>query len=606
MRGWQDGPAALALCPFWTTREEVGQCGPLTDATGRVGVTADVRLDNREELLSQLRHAGTPLPSDRSDAELILTGYQTWGTDVFSRLVGDFAVIVWDGPRRRLLCARDALGTRPLFYHADRGRFLGGSTIQQLLADPDTPRRISEQAVADYLSGVRPKAGTTFFDGIQRLPAGHWLAVEASGRTRLVRYWDPTAIRLTEGRPAEWYADQFRVRFREAVRTRLRTVSSRIGLHVSGGFDSSAVVAMAHQLNREQGLGLEPWAFLNVAEHPAADERLYMQEVLARYPMPVETTSSADYWAFRPSPCFHRSCQDEPYEGAYRARLCAELEMARTQGIKVLLSGSGGDEIGGSSWYLVDLLLRGQVCRFWPELRARAAGKRQSVHALLRALLGGLASWARRMTASVPRPHPPWIHPGLVRRLRLPGRVRNPPVCKHPARDDVYNRLEFCWTEPLSSAGHDLFRHFGVELRHPFLDRRLFEWALAVPPFRLGEQGLVKAPLRRALADLLPGAIAGRADKGDYLYYWDLGLRVRERPRIEALLHQPLAEELGYVDARALRKAYARYCAGGSIYRGQLWAAVTLEDWLRHQCARCGEARLVPTSNRHPFLTALP
>jgi asparagine synthase (glutamine-hydrolysing) len=583
MKGWQDGPAALALCPFWTTPEEVGQRLPLTDATGRVGVAADVRLDNREELLSQLAHAGAPLPAGRSDAALILAGYQTWGTEVFSRLVGDFAVIVWDGPRRRLLCARDALGIRPLFYHAGRGRFLGGSTIRQLLADPDTPRRISERAVADYLSGVPPEAGNTFFDGIQRLPAGHWLAVEGSGRTRLVRYWDPTAVRVTAGRPAEWYADQFRARFREAVRARLRTTSSRIGLHVSGGFDSSAVVAVTHQLNREQGLGLEPWAFFNVAEHPAADERLYVQEVLARYPMPVETTASADFWAFRPSPFFQESCPDEPYEGAYCARLSAELETARTRGIGVLLTGSGGDEIGGSSWYLVDLLLHGKVGRLWPEVRARAAGKRESVPALLRALLGALASWARRMTASAPRPRPPWIHPGLVRRLRLPRRVRNPPVYKNPARDDVYNRLECWWNDPLVAAGRGLFRHFGVEMRHPFLDRRLFEWALAVPPFRLGEQGLVKAPLRRALADLLPAAIAGRADKGDYLYYWDRGLRVRERPRIEALLHRPLAEELGYVDGRALRGAYARYCAGGPIHRAQLWAAVTLEEWLRRQ-----------------------
>jgi asparagine synthetase B (glutamine-hydrolysing) len=260
------------------------------------------------------------------------------------------------------------------------------------------------------------------------------------------------------------------------------------------------------------------------------------------------------------------------------------------------LTGSGGDEIGGSSWYLVDLLLRGKVGRVWPELRARAAGKRESVPTLLRALLGGLASWARRMTVSVPRPRPPWIHPGLVRRLRLPGRVRNPPAYKNPARDDVYTRLEVWWNDPLVAAGQGLFRHFGVELRHPFLDRRLFEWALAVPPSQFGEQGLVKAPLRRALAGLLPAAIAGRADKGDYLYYWDLGLRERERPRIEALLQRPLAEELGYVDAHVLRKAYARYAAGGPIHRAQLWAAVTLEEWLRRQSAGGWEARSVPTS----------
>jgi asparagine synthase (glutamine-hydrolysing) len=582
-RRWQDGKVGLALRPFRTSPGEA--CGLTTDPTGPYGLAADLRLDNREELRDQLNQAGTALCPKCTDAEMVLAGYQLWGTDLFSRLVGDFALVLWDAQRRQLLCARDAIGLRPLFYHADRRRFVCGSTIRQVLADPGIPRRLSEQGVADYLSGIHPDNGTTFFDGVSRLPAGHWLAVEQTGRMRRVRFWAPTAIALAEGKSAEWYADGFRVRFLEAVRARLRTDAPRIGVHVSGGFDSSAVVAAVHQLNQQQGLGLQPWAFLNIAHHPAADERPYMQEVLARHPMPVETTTSENYWAYRPGPPSLPPWRDEPYEGTYHARLCAELEAARARGIQVILTGIGGDEVGGNSWYLVDLLLRGKILRFWPEWQARAAGKREPALTLLRVLLGGLTSWARRAVARVPRSRPPWIDSGLLRRLRLPAQVRHPPTYKNPARNDIFERLQFCCTQPLFSAGQDLFRHFGVEMRHPFLDRRLIEWALAVPPFRFGEDGRVKAPLRRALADLLPRAIIERSDKGNYLYYWDLGLRVKERTRIEELFRRPLAAELGYVDAAKLRKAYAHYCAGGSINRAQLWATVTLEAWLRQRAS---------------------
>ncbi|MFC1597334.1 asparagine synthase-related protein [Planctomycetota bacterium] len=121
----------------------------------------------------------------------------------------------------------------------------------------------------------------------------------------------------------------------------------------------------------------------------------------------------------------------------------------------------------------------------------------------------------------------------------------------------------------------------------PFVDRRLFEWALSVPPYRFGENGRVKAPLRRALASLLPPAILRRSDKGNYIYYWDLGVRKKERPRILELLEDPISAELGFVEPRRLERAYDRYCRGGEIDRRQFWSWLTLEQWLRriHQKA---------------------
>jgi asparagine synthase (glutamine-hydrolysing) len=580
-RRWQVDSVAIGFCLSATVPEEARSPQPLVAAAERYVLAADLRLDNREELLAQLRQGAATQPSSSSDAALVLACYQAWGTAAFARLVGDYALVLWDGVQRKLVCAGDALAQRPLYYHANARRFVCGSAIRQLFCAADTPRRLAPQAVADYLTVGSTPPGTTVFEGIRWLPAGHFLEVRPDGRLQLVRYWDPTTIGLVDGAEAAWYAEQFRDRFVQAVQARLRGSPRRIGVHLSGGFDSTAVVAAVCQRNHQLRLGLEPWAFRSLAEHPAADERRYMEVVLAHYPMPVETTAFADYWAFQPVPVFQQ-WQDEPGELPYVARVAAELVAARERGIKVILTGEGGDEIGGSSWYLLDLLVRGKLRRWWPELKARAAGKRRSPLGLLQVLLWNLSHRLRRRWTWEPRRPPRWINTTFARRWHLHRRVRNPPRFYNPIREETYDRLRVHWEVPLLRTLQPLCNHFGVELRSPFLDRRLFEWALMVPTFRLGEHGRVKAPLRRALADWLPPAIATRADKGDYRHYWDLGLRERERPRILKMLERPISAELGYVDAGALRQSYAGYCRGEDINRGQLWHTLTLEAWLRN------------------------
>jgi len=577
---WRAAGVGLAHCHFWTTPEEVGETQPLVDQPNGYSLCLDGRLDNRPDLLVRLRQSGVAIGEEASDAQLVLAAYRIGGPSAFEWLVGDFAVVVYDDHHRRLVCACDALGRRPLFYHYSSHRLLCGSTLRQLFCDPQTPRRLSGRTIADYLAAVCPDPQGTFYEGIHRLPAGHWLEATSDGALHVRQYWDPAGIALERNKSADWYAEGFRERFLNAVRARLRTTSTHVGLHVSGGFDSAAVTAAVHYCNERSNLGLDPWALHNAACHPAADERHFMEAVIHRYPMPVETTAAERYWAFRPAPSMIQRA-DDPYEADYASRLAAELEIARRRGAKVILGGNGGDEIGGNSWYLVDRLLRGKVRNLWFEVDSRAKAKGLSSRALLKTLAAAAAGWLRRSLTPTRRRLPPWINRGFARRLRLFDPVRKTPVYKHPARDDMFHRLRVFWSEPHYSAGQCVYAGYGVELRQPFLDRRLFEWALSVPPFRFGEDGRVKAPLRRALADLLPPSILRRADKGDYLYYWDLGLRFKERPRILGLLEDPVSAELGFVEPCKLQTAYEEYCRGGEMDRRQFWNWLTLEQWLR-------------------------
>jgi asparagine synthase (glutamine-hydrolysing) len=314
------------------------------------------------------------------------------------------------------------------------------------------------------------------------------------------------------------------------------------------------------------------------AQYAGADESSYMREVLRRFPLPLETVAMEDYWAFRPHPILEQF-QDEPFEPVYGSRVIAELEIARRLGSEVILSGDGGDEVGGTSLYLAGLLLRGQFSGLWGELQRRAAGKRVPAWRLAFTLARMYAGWWRRRLAPRRRPAPTWASRALLRRTGLDSRRREESPMGSLPRDMQYRMLETWRRSP--PPNRRLYAQVGVEVRCPFLDRRLFEWALMTPPHLLGEEGCVKAPLRRALADLMPSAVNRRSDKGNYLPYWDLGVRDKERRRIEELLDRPLAAELGYLDADRLRLAYRAYCSGKPIHRACFWNALTLEKWLR-------------------------
>lgn len=577
---WAGDGVGLAHCHFWTTAEEVGESQPLVDMDAKLAVCLDGRIDNRDDVLNKLADAGCTSLTHASDAKIVLSGFRRWGPDLFEKLVGDFAIVLWDERQRRLVAARDALGRRSLFYHASANRFVCGTLLRQVFCDQATPRAVSDWAVANHLSAVHSAPDATFYENIKRLPAGHWMEAGLDGTLRIQRYWDPTRVRLKQISLDE-FVDEFREQFLLSVSARLRTNKSTIALQVSGGLDSTAVVGAVHHLNEAANLGLDTLALQNVAEHPKADERVFQTCVLERFPkMCVTTTKAEEFWAMRQTG-IPRHYREEPLEADYAARMVADLNAARESGAQVLLTGDGGDEVGGSSWYLVDRILRGQWPHLWSELSLRARGRGISRSALTKTLVSLLVQWLRRSTVQVPRQPPPWIDRDFARRLNLFGRLRHPTTYKNPAREDVYQRLRYFCVDPHYSAGPLIHQTFGVETRQPFLDRRLFEWALSIPPSYFGDRGLVKVPMRRALADLMPPSILARADKGNYLYYWDLGLRYKERNRILRLLDRPVSDELGYVDGRILRDCYLKYCQGGKIHRRQLWNALMLERWLR-------------------------
>ena len=199
-------------------------------------VSGDVRLDNRIELLERLR--GVEQRPTTGDAELVLAAYLEWGEGCVERLFGDFAFAIWDPRTEKLFLARDQIGMRPLYYHHAPGRFFAfASEPRAILVLPQTPYRINEVRIADFLVGLEGIDKTsTFFEEVFRLPPAHTLTVTRSS-IRLRRYWtlevqDPSFALPSD----EAYAEAFLEVFGEAVRCRLRAVDPP-GSMLSGGMD---------------------------------------------------------------------------------------------------------------------------------------------------------------------------------------------------------------------------------------------------------------------------------------------------------------------------------------------------------------------------------
>src|SRR5690349_6383726 len=235
---------SIALGHTWlrTTDEMAVPAQPYT-LDGRAYITADARIDGREELVAELRRAGENLSADVCDAALILHAYRTWGDGCVDHLLGDFAFAVWDCEKRLLFCARDRFGVRPFYYTRAGGTLAWCSSLHCLRRLPQVSGELNDAAIADFLLfGCNQDASTTAFRDVQRLPPAHTLTW-AQGRLLIRHYWQiPHGKRIQYHCDAE-YIDHFCELLQAAVADRLRM--SRASIWMSGGLDSSTVAATA-------------------------------------------------------------------------------------------------------------------------------------------------------------------------------------------------------------------------------------------------------------------------------------------------------------------------------------------------------------------------
>lgn len=533
---WHAGPAALAHARLDTGEGAAGT--GVISFDGRVHLVADARIDGRAELRRALAACGRHGLGAAGDAELVLHAWHAWGTRCCEHLRGDFAFALWDARERRLFCARDPLGVKPLF-HARTGDALAVSnTLASLRRHPRLPEALDALAVADFLLFDCPLEpdGTTFA-AIRRLPAGHWLEAR-DGSVRLRRYW-----RLPEvaERPLPRAAD-YVARLRELLdaAVRERVGGGRAAVLMSGGLDSTAVAAGAARA------GAAVRAFTIVYEHLIPDrESAAAQAAAGALGIPMERLAADGYgpWALR--------AQAPPPRPQPPADALLTLEadcLARAAAhAPVVLTGWDGDtllEEPPGPW-LAEQWRRGRYLRLAAGLAAYLRARRRLPPLGLRARL-------RPPPPAAPAALPGWLNPSLVRRLALVERWREHAAAPAPApgtRPHARGALSLPVWDCLFERYDAGVTGIAAEVRHPWLDLRLVEFLLSVPPVPWCAG---KHLLREALAGVLPEPLRRRPKTplaADPVLAWLRG--EGRRQRAPAPLPPRLDE---YVDRRAVQR----------------------------------------------------
>ena len=589
---WNEGPAGLGHRMLHTTPESLHEELPLVNRSEDLVLTADARIDNREELIVALGCTGRPR-EEITDGELILGAYERWGERCPERLLGDFAFAIWDRRRQVLFCARDHMGVRPFYYHHRSGRvFVFASEIKALLCVPEVPRRLNEVRVADYLVPILEDKAITFYQEILRLPPAHRMTVGRGG-IRMEPYWSLDPSREIRYSSDEEYAEVFRNVFAEAVRCRLRSAFP-VGSMLSGGLDSSSIVCVARQLLAQDG-DRQLRTFSAIFDDlPQCDERPFINAVLAGGGLDPHYIH-----ADRVSPLADLDrVLDHEDEAFYAPNLFmhwALFKAAYRQDVRVLLDGIDGDStVSHGLVRLTELARRGRWKTLGVEVRELSRRLDHSPwRLLLRYVFRPLApelvrqAWrGLRGSKGPPGIADTIVNPNFVQRINLTERVQA--VQGHRSRQARTSREDHLLhlstgLIPFALEVNDrAAAAFSIEPRYPFCDKQLVELCLALPPEQKLQHGWTRMVMRRALANSLPAEVQWRGGKSDLSPNFTRGLLTFERRLLEeVVLNNPRAIE-EYVDLPALREAHHRYISRGTEADALIvWKATTLALWLR-------------------------
>lgn len=562
---WLEGPVGLACQLMRVTPESLHETQPLVHLSGAV-IVFDGRLDNREELLGLLKGAWGA-ETDSPDPALVLAAYVAFGEGFAERLNGDFALAIYDPPRRRLLLARDAVGPRPLYYYRTGNTFLFASEIKAILAHPEVSAKPNDDVLAEFLlGGPAPEdPGATFFAGIYSLPPGFLGVITPSGFSSR-RYWDFDNLKESRYRSFPDYAEALKGHFEESVRRRLRSAHP-VAVSVSGGLDSSSIFCMAETLRRQypgrypELLGI---SYISPDGTPS-DEKDFLQEIERLYGVSMTKLPRDGGTRFMDGyPALIRQVEtpimDLQWQEDERFNLTA-----RGLGARLKLTGHWGDETHFNRAYLSDLCHRGQWRKVWEHLEEFPRWhiknlddpntfKRFFFHDLVRyhlpqAVIPLLRRWrARRAPPYFDRP---WYTGTFRERSLRPGKRNGHAGKKFKTAycNGLYYMVRSRLTRFRLERHNKVAARQGLEVTFPFLDRDLVAFLMGCPGEFLCWQGVPRNLMRRAMQGILPAAIAGRRWKADFSHLINEGMG-QDYPLVEQYLQSGMAAaEYGYIEA---------------------------------------------------------
>jgi asparagine synthase (glutamine-hydrolysing) len=555
---------------------------PISNEDQSIWITFNGEIYNYRELRADLLKSGHQFRTS-SDTEVIVHLYEEHDLACFDHLRGMFAFALWDARKQRLLLVRDRLGIKPVFYRPEPGRLVFASESRALRELAEKPLEVDPQSVYDFFGFRYIPAPHTFYRGVEKLLPGHFLLADSSGvHTRA--YWD---IPGEEDplRPAKEVADELVEQLRESVRLRL-VADVPLGVFLSGGTDSSAVVALMTELEAH------PLRTFTVGfEEPEYSELPYARAVARRF------ATQHHELIVRPEQMSYElprlvAFRDEPIAEPTDVALYLLSRLA-AESVKVVLAGEGGDELfAGYPKYSVDALstlvsalpqaITRALIHWLPyrQRRAKIALQALSIRDAAERSATWFASFSREerqklfapeFLAQIDPSHPAQVFESYLEKQRR----------RTPLKRMLYADLKVWLPDNLLLRGDLMTMAASIEERVPFLDHKLVEFAARVPTTLLTQHFRTKVLLKRAFERFLPPEILCRRKVG---FAVPVGEWFRKplKPFVADLVLSSEALSRGYFNPASMETYLREHFQGIRDRQKQLWALLNFELWCRH------------------------
>lgn len=537
--------------------------------TNGYSITADVRLDNRTQLLSELGYTESETSDKITDPELLLKTYLKCGNDCVDKFLGDFAFVIYDPTDNSIFMSRDVMGVRPLFYYYKEGEVLAfASEIKALFALDYVSRTLNNEMVALYLckaGDFRPYKGDTIYKNIKGVKPAFYCHITSKFFTEDF-YWKLNLERFDTLKTEDEYIEAFKKTWIQAVKCRINT-PEKVGGHLSGGLDSSSVSATAAMLLANQNRQID--TFHMDVEEPRCDERDYAEAVAEKHKnINLFYTRPKDYDFFEACKYFSEMSSIPPYYAVTPQAQIGWMKAAKEKKCRVFLTGHEGDTVvdygksfmfdslRNEDWDLFEKLLQdfskqAVHYRFFDDISDKTYQQKLDLvrfltvsnvlsvykHQKKYRKIASYFLWSKRSLIVVPY---------YLKKLKVQTRLKKslsrygviktefleeskidlsenedlriffsdlpvPEKSKvHFERIYCYGMTKFC--EILENNG----MYHGFKVAHPFLDRRILELSLIIPSKINFNKGYLRGVMREAMKGILPEKVRLRTDKTDF------------------------------------------------------------------------------------------
>lgn len=515
------GAVGLVYFMRFDTLESRKEELPAVSRCKRFLITLDGRIDNRDELYASTGMNRNRRRAEVTDSELVVAAYRKWQQECVKHLTGEFAFVIWDEERQHLFCARDCFGVRPFYYYNSGNTFYFATEIKGLPPEARSSHHISDYRILDYLIIGVVDQQTTFFKTIKRLKPAHTMTV-SSTKSTFSCYWQLKQRRLY-GKKDRDYEDEFAFLFRNAVKRRIRS-DYPVGAFLSGGIDSSSIVAMLGQKECEKKHPFRTYSgvFDRLVE---CDERVYFHHLLKRYPKLVSCEITADELDHIAADLEIGRVEDEPYMAPHFFMQWHLLHQVAQDGVRIILDGHGGDSMMSHGYgVLADYALSGSLFRLVKEVYIQASGRLTRTFKNTARTIRDAYRWKYYRSGMdkerVLDPYCKEILSFLNKKVLTQEYMdRITTFYAEMPRSGVTEKEYHC--HAALNSFHSWVLEFlerqyaqrNLSIALPFFDRDLLEFSYSLPPRNKRRDGVDRYTMRKALSDFIPPEVSWRNAK---------------------------------------------------------------------------------------------